>query len=226
MRVLTLIAAWLISLAVAYGATICIDPGHPSEIGIGTKGKSITEVQLCWDVAQLLKGKLEAAGHKVILTKSSVLTKVTNLKRATIANQAKADLMVRLHADYAPGESGFSTYYADRQGKDGKVTGPSKSVLAQVKPMAEAFHVAATQSLRGSVRDRGLKTDRKTKVGSERGALIGSIHSAVPSILVEMVVLNSPKDDAFAASQRGKEKLAEALYRGTIAALQARKPSA
>ena len=35
--------------------TVCIDPGHPSEVGEGTRGKRITEMKAAWKVALLLK---------------------------------------------------------------------------------------------------------------------------------------------------------------------------
>lgn len=199
---------------------VVLDPGHPSEIGNGTAGKSITELKLCWNVALLAKERLEDQGWEVILTKQSMNQMVKNRARAEIANRAKADLMIRLHADYAPGQRGWATIYADRPGKDGSVTGPSTDVLRQVKPMAIAFHKASVQTLKGQVPDRGMMTDRQTHVGSQRGALIGSIHSKVPSILVEMVVLNHPKDDAFAGTAKGQSLLANAVVAGTQAALR------
>lgn len=204
---------------------ICVDPGHISEIGAGTSGKSITELELCWKVAERVISSLRKEGFEVVATKSSLRQKVTNRKRANIANEFKADLMIRLHADYAPGERGFATFFADRQGTHEKVTGPSNPVLKQVKPMAAAFHRAAVAALNGQLKDRGCRTEQKTKIGAERGALIGSIHANMPSILVEMVVLNDAKDDRFAASEKGQIALAKAIVAGVKAALVARVPA-
>ncbi len=49
---------------------ICIDPGHPSEVGRGTRGKRITEIEAVWQVAQKLKDRLEQDGMQVELTKT------------------------------------------------------------------------------------------------------------------------------------------------------------
>jgi N-acetylmuramoyl-L-alanine amidase len=212
----------LLAATIALGkVVIVIDPGHPSEVGPGTRGKLITEMAAAWQVAEKLRPLLEAKGYRVVLTKASMKQKVTNRARAEVANLAKADVMLRLHCDYAPGERGFGTYYADRPGRDGKFRGPTPDVLRRVKPMASAFHLAVMRSLNGALGDRGLKTDRATKVGGEHGALIGSIHSRVPSILVEMAVLNNDADDRFMASTQGQQKLAAALADGIDAALAA-----
>ena len=101
----SLLLALVLSLAsMAFsgpGPVICIDPGHPSENGVGTRGKKITEVQAAWKVALILKGLLEQAGFKVVMTKSSENQHVTNKARAETANRAHAALMVRLHCDAA-----------------------------------------------------------------------------------------------------------------------------
>src|SRR5579862_4872193 len=88
---------------------ICIDPGHPSEVGQGTTGKKLSEIHAAWVEAQLLKQLLEKQGFTVKLTKASEKEYVRNRARAEVANQAHADLMVRLHCDASSG-SGFASY--------------------------------------------------------------------------------------------------------------------
>jgi N-acetylmuramoyl-L-alanine amidase len=63
----------------------------------------------------------------------------------------------------------------------------------------------------------GLHPDTKTKIGGEQGALTGSILSKVPVVLVEMVVLQNPKDEAFLLKRNGMEKLAQAMLAGVKA---------
>src|SRR5687768_15869973 len=82
---------------------IVIDPGHPSEVGLGTRGKRVTEVRIVWAVAQHLRRLLERDGFSVVLTKRTMAQRVTNRRRAEIANDAHASLMVRLHCDAARG---------------------------------------------------------------------------------------------------------------------------
>lgn len=200
---------------------ICLDPGHPSEVGRGTKGKHFTEIHVVWEVAQLLKSKLEADGYRVVLTKPAEETMVKNRQRAEIANHAHANLLLRLHCD-AEGGSGFATYYPSQPGKVNGKRGPSKWVIQTSHRLGKPFHSAAIASLAGELPDRGLLTDLHTAVGAKQGALTGSIYSQVPVLLVEMVVLTNPKDEAFLRDQDGFEKLAEALRAGVHAAVPIR----
>jgi len=198
----------------AWAQTICIDPGHPSEVGPGTKGKLITEMRAAWLVALDLKSELQAAGYRVVMVKTSEKQFLTNKNRAGIANEAKADLLIRLHCDHAPGGRGFATFFADKQGRDGKKVGPPTAVIAKLKTFGPKFHRAVIASLNGLLPDRGYHSDRATKVGGQYGALKGSIYSEVPSILVEMAVLNSSKDEAVMASDSGRKAVAKAIRRG------------
>ncbi len=197
---------------------VCIDPGHPSENGLGSRGKVLQEVDVAWRVGEELRKRLEAAGLRVVMTRSVKDKTVTNKRRAEIANEAKADLMVRLHCDANSG-TGFAVYYPDRAGKAGGATGPSANVIRQSKLAAVAFHQVLGDTLAGILANRGLHTDRATNIGGKQGALTGSVFSKVPVLLVEMLVLTNPKDEAFAASPKGISTLAEALKEGTLAAL-------
>ncbi|HWD39199.1 MAG TPA: N-acetylmuramoyl-L-alanine amidase [Fimbriimonas sp.] len=199
--------------------TICIDPGHPSEVGRGTRGRHVTEIQVAWRVAIRLKSDLEKHGVRVVMTKRTEEEFVRNRKRAAIANAASADLMVRLHCDSASG-SGCTTYYPDQQGSSEGVRGPSRDLLQRIKPMARRFHKILAADLRVVLADNGLKGDEYTAVGRRQGALTGSIFSKVPVVLVEMVVLTNDRDEAFVERPAGLQKLAEALADASLAALE------
>src|SRR5580658_2148108 len=134
--------------ALAPAQTVCIDPGHPSEVGRGTQGRRVTEVHEAWIVAKAVQKKLLAHRIHVVLTKNSENQFVRNRERAEIANTARADFMLRLHCD-ASNESGFAVFYPDRQGTSEGVTGPSQAVLLRTLPMAKAFHDAMVADLRG-----------------------------------------------------------------------------
>src|SRR4051794_26983269 len=88
---------------IGFAQTVCIDPGHPSEVGDGTRGKKLTEMHANWVDAVLLKRGLETKGIKVVMTKPSEKQFARNRARAETANAARADLMVRLHCDSAAG---------------------------------------------------------------------------------------------------------------------------
>lgn len=210
-----------VSFVIAPAATICLDPGHPSEVGRGTAGRKITELKAAWLVAVELKGLLQKDGHRVVMTKTREDEFVRNRRRAEIANAAKSDLMLRLHLDAAT-ESGFASYYPARSGTTQGFTGPPLYVREASKQMAIPFHDAAVAVLKGHLRDRGLRTEQKTAIGAKQGALTGSIFSKVPVILVEMAVLSQHKDDLFMSTAKGRSRMALALRAGVRAALAAK----
>lgn len=195
---------------------ICIDPGHPSEVASGMGVQNGTnETRVAWEVAQRLKGILEEAGYEVVLTKSAEGELVRNRDRALVANRARAALMVRLHCD-ASIERGFAVYYPDRRGqtKDG-ASGPSPSVIEGSRRAAEAVRAGMRDGLGGALRDNGVRTDYQTKVGREQGgALTGSIHSEVPVVTIEMVVLSDRDDAEFIKAEAGQRRMAAAIADG------------
>lgn len=179
----------------------------------------MTEMRAAWLVAVALKARLEKDGYRVVLTKRAEGERVTNKRRAEIANASGASLFLRLHLDAAP-RGGFATYFPAKAAKINGVTGPSTTVLSASKRAAAPFHAAATKVLAGHLRDRGLLTDAQTAIGKRNGgALTGSIYSKVPVLLVEMCVITDPKDEAFIASSKGRAKMVEALRAGVVAAV-------
>ena len=198
---------------------VCIDPGHPSENGSGSTGKHISEVQAAWQVAVKLKSLLVGKGIKVVMTKTAENQVVKNRIRAEIANRAYANLAVRLHCE-SDGFFGFAVYFPDRQGTVDGVTGPAPEVIEASRSAAKPIHDALVTGLKGILRDRGLKVDIETRVGSKQGALTGSIYSKVPVVLVEMCVLSNAKDEAFIISPEGQAKMVQSLAAGVQAALK------
>lgn len=199
--------------------TVCIDPGHPSEVGRGTQGRHSTEIGVAWMLAKDLQTQLERRGIHVVLTKGKEQQKVLNRRRAEVANEARADLMIRLHCDASTG-TGFTVYYPDRVGQVGGFRGPSAEVLRTSHAAAIRVHQAMAEVLRGKLADGGLKSDIATAVGSHQGALTGSIYSKVPVVLVETVVLTNRKDEAFILSKAGRAAMVDALTKGVLNVVQ------
>lgn len=207
------------ALALIVPKTICLDPGHPSEVGNGTKGKRSTELQVVWDMALEVRARLVKQGVRVVLTKSEPDQFVRNRDRARIANESKADLLLRLHCDATSG-SGLTVYYPSRQGTAADGTqGPSAALLQASRLSADRFQAAIERELKGAFRVNPAKTDLATAIGAKQGALTGSIHSQVPVLLIELCVLTNPKDEDFILSARGRRILADALAKAAIAAV-------
>lgn len=200
---------------------VCLDPGHPSENNTGdVLQNGLKEVEINWQVAKRLEKILDTQGIRVVMTKNAVEQYVDNQTRARIANQAAANLLVRLHCDSGSGRNqGITFYYPDRQGtKDGK-TGPSTKIIEKSKFAAGVVHAKTVAILAGALKDNGVKGESATLIGSQQGALTGSIYSEVPVITVEMVFLDYPSDAQFIRAESGRQKMAEALKEGILASL-------
>ena len=196
---------------------VCIDPGHPSENNDGRELlNGVREVEINWAVAQALRRLLEQNGYEVVLTKSSVAEHVTNKRRAEIANEARAELMLRLHAD-SEGPGGFTIYYPRKQGQVKGMRGPAPMVIEASASAATAFHAALASELRPHLRDNGVKGDEQTFIGGKQGALTGSIYSQVPALLVEMANLAKPDDAKWIAEPENQRTMAKALLAGVKA---------
>lgn len=202
------------SAAAGYKGIVVVDPGHPSEYAAGAKGPAgATEIQVNWAVAKKLQSLLEGAGYKVVLTKLVEEEMVSNRHRAEIGTLHRADIIVRLHCD-AGSHKGTATFYPDRPGTKWGVTGPSQEIIEGSRKLAEALHPALIAAMGSEWIDLGIKGDSKTAVGSQQGALTGSIFSTVPVVTVEMVVITQPDQEAFIASEDGQARMARALFAG------------
>lgn len=199
--------------AVPQQPVVCIDPGHPSETSSGAVSGALSENHLNWVVAVRLSEILRADGIRVVLTKSSEHEYVTNRRRAETANVAGALAFIRLHCDFGAGH-GFTWYYPSHPGAKGGVTGPPLAVCAESERLAGALNVSMASDLKGQMRSNPVKTDDSTAVGARQGGVLtGSIHSRVPTALIEMCYLNQRSDAAFMSSGSGQEAMATAIAR-------------
>jgi N-acetylmuramoyl-L-alanine amidase len=194
---------------------VCIDPGHPSESNSArTVQNGTTELRMNWEVALKLRDVLGKDKRiKPILTRSSMNQFMRNRKRALIANDAHAAIAIHLHCDTG-GSNGFTIYYPDRIGGSEGLYGPVSSVIRGSHEAALALHTGMLRTLHGSLKDRGIKGDSRTRIGRMIGGLTVGIWSKVPCLTVEMVFLSNSHDAAFIKSKAGQEKMAEALAAG------------
>jgi N-acetylmuramoyl-L-alanine amidase len=147
------------------------------------------------------------------LTKSKENEKVTNRRRAEIANEAGAAVLLRLHCDAGKG-SGYRIFYPDRTGTRFGVTGPSLEVIRGSHQAAKEVHDGMAEILNSFHPDLGIAGDSVTFVGGKQGALTGSIFSKIPALTLEMGVLTQPRDERFLVSPEGQRRLVGAMVHG------------
>ena len=198
---------------------VCIDPGHPSETSEGAAAGGLSENTLNWNVGVRLANKLNKAGIAWVITKNKINQRVTNRRRAEIANGSNSyrtacAAFIRLHCDEGAGR-GWTWYYPDRAGRKGNVVGPSKGVQQWSRALAGTMNEGMKPVLRNSLKSNPIKTDAATGVGSRQGGVLtGSIYSQVPTALVEMCFINQRSDARFIGSSAGQDKMADALLAG------------
>ncbi len=207
--------------------TVCLDPGHqaqadlkPEPIGPnasqtkercrgGTRGvKTKTpEYQLTLTIALKLRNELEKSGIKVVMTRESNQVKVSNAERAQIANQAQADLFLRLHFD---GSSNSQT-------RGASFLVPAKNQWT--KPIYQESYQAAQVIKKAYIEATGLK-DLGIIL---RDDITGFNWSKVPVVLAEMGFLTSPEEDTLLNNPSFQQKMVTGLKKGITHYLKAKK---
>jgi N-acetylmuramoyl-L-alanine amidase/putative methionine-R-sulfoxide reductase with GAF domain len=214
---------------------IVVDAGHGGW-DLGTVGRrGLLEKDLVLEIAQRLGKLLESRlGSEVIYTRQDD-NYIPLDERASIANQAQADLFVSVHANYSDLASarGVETYYTNFFSAPGPKEAGAKDVdtpvnANAVKPAAaiptlspsdlherieQSRRLAASvqRSLYGtlSVQNPGLR-DR----GIKEAGFVVLTESAMPGILAEVSFVSSPTDEQKLRSDGYREQIAEALYKG------------
>ncbi|HEB2438784.1 N-acetylmuramoyl-L-alanine amidase [Bacillus thuringiensis] len=179
---------------------VVIDPGHqqkanlnlePIGPGATTQKYKVTdgttgvvtkkrEAVLVLEMAFVLKEKLEAKGMQVLMTRTSQDVDISNKERATFANNHKANLFLRLHADGSenPNQSGFA------------VLTPAEDSPYTKEVYAESLQIS--QMIVNKMRE-----NQQVKVNGIkfRDDLSGFNWSKVPGVLLELGFMSNLEED-------------------------------
>ncbi len=208
---------------------VCIDPGHqaqgnstPEPIGpgatvtkpcvsSGTAGSlSGPERVVVLDVGLKLKALLEAQGAQVVMTRTVPNVNLCNSERARIANEAHADLFIRLHCNGAAASTRgcFMLYPARITGWTDEIATRSLAAAQTIQPIYQQV--------------TGLPPYGSGY--SERSDLSGFNWSDVPVVLPEMLHQTNAIEDALAAQDSFRQTMAQGLADGIMAYLRAYAP--
>ncbi|MED0933967.1 N-acetylmuramoyl-L-alanine amidase [Bacillus mobilis] len=179
---------------------VVIDPGHqqkanlnlePIGPGAATQKYKVTdgttgvvtkkrEAVLVLEMAFVLKEKLEAKGIQVLMTRTSQDVDISNKERATFANDHKANLFLRLHADGSenPNQSGFAVL-----------------MPAEGSPYTKEIYAESLQISQTIVNK--MRENQQVKVNGIkfRDDLSGFNWSKVPGVLLELGFMSNPEED-------------------------------
>jgi N-acetylmuramoyl-L-alanine amidase len=210
---------------------IVIDPGHGGH-DTGTIGPNgLEEKELVLDVGRRLGKLLETRlGAQVVYTRKGD-TFIPLETRTAIANQARADLFVSIHANssYDPGARGVETYYLnftsspealEVAARENAVSEKSIYELQDlVKKIALKEKIEESREFAGDVQESlhsGLaaKSPAIRDRGVKKAPFIVLIGANMPSILAEISFVSNPVDEHRLATSEYRQRIAESLYHG------------
>jgi N-acetylmuramoyl-L-alanine amidase len=217
---------------------IVIDPGHGGH-DTGTIGPTgLMEKDLCLDVALRLGKIIEQRlpGADVVYTRSDD-TFIPLEERTNIANQAKADLFISIHANSSrdQGARGIETYYLNLKGTaEAMEVAARENAAAQegvhdlqdlVKRIAQTEKIDESKELAEDVQDSLSKRIQKSgKIVKNRGVrkapFVVLIGADMPSVLTEISFLSNPADEKLLKQPEQRQRVAEGLYQGMASYLQ------
>jgi N-acetylmuramoyl-L-alanine amidase len=217
---------------------IVIDAGHGGH-DTGTIGPTgLMEKDLCLDVALRLGKIIEQRlpGANVIYTRSDD-SFVPLEERTNIANQAKADLFISIHANSSRdhGARGIETYYLNLKGSaEAMEVAARENATAQggvhelqdlVMKIARTEKIDESKELAEDIQDSLSKRIQKSSKpmknrGVRKAPFVVLIGADMPSILTEISFLSNPADEQMLKKPEQRQKVAEGLYQGVVSYLE------
>lgn len=211
---------------------IVIDPGHGG-YDTGTIGPhGVLEKNVCLDVALRL-GKLiqkKLPGTQVIYTRKTDVF-VPLEERTAIANQAKADLFISIHANSSRDHAarGIETYYLNFTSSPealevaSRENALSESSIHQlqdlIKQIARNDKVEESRELATDIQDslthqlRQISTAEKNR-GVKKAPFVVLIGADMPSVLSEISFLSNKTDERMLGKPMERQKIAQGIFRG------------
>src|SRR5467141_2323973 len=217
---------------------IVIDAGHGGH-DTGTIGPTgLMEKDLCLDVALRLGKIIEQRlpGADVVYTRSDD-TFVPLEERTNIANQAKADLFISIHANSSRDHAarGIETYYLNLKGSaEAMEVAARENASSQdgvhdlqdlVKKIARTEKIDESKELAEDIQDSLAKRIQKSSKpvknrGVRQAPFVVLIGADMPSILTEISFLSNPADEQMLKKPEQRQKVAEGLYQGVVSYLE------
>jgi len=217
---------------------IVIDAGHGGH-DTGTIGPTgLMEKDLCLDVALRL-GKIiqqKLPGADVVFTRPDD-TFIPLEERTRIANEAKADLFISIHANSSHDSlaRGIETYYLNLKGSAEAMEVAARENASSsdgihdledlVKRIARTEKIDESREFAQDVQDSlSRNVQKSTKQIKNRGVrkapFVVLIGADMPSILTEISFLSNPADERMLKQPEHRQRVAEGIYQGVAGYLQ------
>jgi len=219
--------------------TIVIDPGHGGKDS-GTKGASSKEKDIVLAVGLKLGQLIRQRQPEVHV----IYTRATDVfipldQRARIANKAKANLFLSIHADHAesPTVKGVSTFTLgqNRTRENMEIAKRENSVILlenDYKQRYEGFDPNSAESyimfefMQDNYMNQSIQfastlqntfaANGRLNRGVRQDVFLVLRCTSMPSVLVELGFLSNQEEEEFLKSEEGQEKMAASLYKSFI----------
>ncbi len=211
---------------------IVIDPGHGGH-DTGTIGPhGLMEKDLCLDVGMRLGALIQQKlpGAEVVYTRQDD-TFVPLENRTKIANDAKADLFISIHANSSRDASarGVETYYLNF------ATSPESMEVATrenansqeslhdlqdlIQKIARNEKIEESKELAGDIQDNlsqrlQLVSHSEKNRGVKKAPFVVLIGANMPSVLSEISFVSNPSDERLLRKADQRQRIADGIYRG------------
>ncbi len=220
---------------------LVIDPGHggvdPGAIGKkGTKEK-VVNMKVSRELGNLIKEKYPEI--KIIYTRTEKNdVKVPLMRRATIANDANADLFISIHSNASKNRSahGCQTFTlgagSDAEAKAAamyenevilleenfeqvyKGFDPHSSESYIIFELIRSHDMEKSMSCAEHIQKNMVKSSKLYNRGVSSAGFLVLHKTVMPSILVELGFISNPTEEKFLASKEGQKQLAKGLFKG------------
>ena len=205
---------------------VVLDPGHSSQVApgkvalgpgsserkdadtLGTRGVAtkVYEYQLNLTVAKALKTELERRGYKVVMTRTTNSGEYDCITRAKVANDNKADIFVRIHANGCsnPDRVGAMTICITKNNK-------------YIPQMYEKSKLLSEKILGSYVQETGCHREYVWKTDT----MTGNNWSKVPTTLIELGYMTNAEEDRLMQTSAYRKKMVTGIANGIDAYFEA-----
>jgi N-acetylmuramoyl-L-alanine amidase len=178
-----------------------------AKVSSGTTGRytKTPEYEVNLQVSLRLQTALEAKGYQVIMTRETNDVNLSNSERANIANEAKADVFIRIHANGSENTSANGIMTICQTANNPY----NAEFYKESRRLSECILEACVE-----------KTGAKKESVWETDTMTGINWAKVPSTILEMGYLTNETEDRLLGTEEYQEKMVAGIVAGIEAYLQ------
>jgi len=214
--------------------SVVVDAGHGGQ-DEGARGeRGLLEKELVLDVAAQLSARLRARGLRVFETRTDDVF-VPLESRTSLANDARADLFISVHANSSPSTKprGIETYFVSLEATDERSSevarrenlafGESAPASPQLDPLAAILgdmavneHVRESSAFARLAQEELSEVDPAPSRGVKQAPFVVLMGVSMPASLVEIGFVSNRVDERALKTRERRDAIADALMRAVV----------